>query len=87
MGMVREEGVPVGQGSAVLRGAKILPGLGPLALRWGVEGKVCPPWKHRWGTAQAPTLFQARVKTGTLVLQWSEGAFCLALPFPIIHIF
>lgn len=32
MVMVREKGVPVGQGCAVLGGA-ILPGLGPLALR------------------------------------------------------
>lgn len=80
MGMVREEGVPVGQGSGLLEGAKLLPGLGPLALGWGVEGKVCPSWKRRWGTAQASTLSQARAKTGALLLQWPEDALCLALP-------
>lgn len=35
-------GVPIKQGCAVRGGAEILSGLGPLALRWGFEGRVDP---------------------------------------------
>lgn len=50
-GVVREEGL----GQGVLGGAKILLGLGLLELRWGMEGKVRPSWKHRWGTTRGPS--------------------------------